>query len=107
MTRLSRPCYDKAHRCPGWAGGGMKSAKVTRCKGGYVRTKVPDLPIDEEWVAQHGFQGKHPGVAVWHPGYCTKCAVVTIPWALTRLDPTRFPHWARWQWWRLVRRFRR
>ena len=34
--RISRPCYDKRHRCPGWAGGGMLFAKVTRCNGGYI-----------------------------------------------------------------------
>lgn len=34
--RLSRPCYDKMHRCPGWAGGGWRYAKRYRCRDGYV-----------------------------------------------------------------------
>ena len=32
--RISRPCYDKPYRCPGWAGGGMRYAKVDRCSNG-------------------------------------------------------------------------
>lgn len=47
--RLSRPCYDKAHRCPGWAGGGWKSARRDRCPGGYVTTTTPDLLDPAEW----------------------------------------------------------
>lgn len=32
--RLSRGCYDKRHRCPGWAGGGMKYAEKNLCDDG-------------------------------------------------------------------------
>lgn len=52
MIRISRPCYDKRHRCPGWAGGGMLYAKVTRCDGGYI---------------EHG------------QSRCNKCNVVILP----------------------------
>lgn len=31
---VSRPCYDKPHRCPGWAGGGMRYAEVDLCAHG-------------------------------------------------------------------------
>lgn len=55
--RLSRPCYDKPHRCPGWAGGGMKYAKTERCHGGHVTARSP-----------------------WWFGRCDTCGVVTWPW---------------------------
>lgn len=38
--RLSRPCYDKMHRCPGWAGGGMRYAKTKHCYGGHLQGDI-------------------------------------------------------------------
>ena len=32
--RVSRPCYDKYWRCPGWAGPGLRYAKRERCDSG-------------------------------------------------------------------------
>lgn len=55
--RLSRPCYDKSHRCPGWAGGGGKYAKVKKCKHGRItfkygfgRCNVCDVIVLPSWV---------------------------------------------------------
>jgi hypothetical protein len=43
--RLSRGCYDKFHRCPGWAGGGLKYAKEDRClHGGLMLSKSQGDP---------------------------------------------------------------
>jgi len=42
MRRLSRGCYDKFHRCPGWAGGGPKYAKTHRCNNGKVQVDYED-----------------------------------------------------------------
>ncbi len=67
--RISRPCYDKPHRCPGWIGGGMKWAKVERCKSGRI-----DLYDHKLWK--------------WRLGKCDTCDVRTIPWVLTRLAPS-------------------
>lgn len=84
--RLSRPCYDKPHRCPGWAGGGMHYADDSHpCNNGSIRTRKPD-PYPGEYV--------YPATAKWRFGHCTKCDVVTWPWALRRLDPT---------WWKGMR----
>lgn len=35
--RLSRPCYDKFHRCPGWVGGGPRYPRgESRCGSGRI-----------------------------------------------------------------------
>ncbi|GAB2734711.1 hypothetical protein GCM10027273_12030 [Nocardioides pakistanensis] len=87
MTRISRPCYDKPHRCPGWAGGGMFSAKVDRCADGRVTVKPrwsEVIPVAE------GLFDDHPGAHPLRFGHCAACGVTTWPWATRRLDP---------QWW--------
>jgi hypothetical protein len=74
--RLSRPCYDKSHRCPGWAGGGMRSAKVDRCRDGRV-----------------GGGRYYEGPAWrWRFHRCDVCDVVTLP------DVVR---WLDFRWWKL------
>lgn len=73
--RLSRSCYDKWHRCPGWAGGGWHYPKgPDRCEGGY-------LQID--WEARF---------VRWRFWKCNKCDVVIWPWHTRWLDPT----WVMW-----------
>jgi hypothetical protein len=77
--RLSRPCYDKPHRCPGWAGGGMRYAKVDRCDGGR-------LDIYRSWWQ-------------WRINRCDTCGVYVLPYVVRWLD---------WRWWGYVlRRFAR
>lgn len=76
--RLSRPCYDKPHRCPGWAGGGWKFPKKDRCVGGYI--------------ALH-YERAHPH---WRFGRCNRCDVVTTPFALRRLDPRYYYQIMEW-----------
>lgn len=70
--RLSRPCYDKPHRCPGWIGGGPKFGKVDRCEGGYIITRSR--------------VNSHPGEHPFRFGHCNKCGVVTWPWATRKLS---------------------
>jgi hypothetical protein len=88
-VRLSRPDYDKEHRCPGGiSGGGWKFSKVEHCVGGYVTVRVMD----------EGYPG-HPGKYRWHFGHCNRCDTVTWPVALCHLvDPTwwRFAVWRFW-----------
>ena len=84
--RLSRPCYDKPHRCPGWAGGGWKFGKVDRCRNGSIRTST----------------GEYPGVRRWRFGRCTKCDVVTWPYHIRLLDPSNYVMEARLRWQRLL-----
>ena len=76
--RLSRPCYDKPHRCPGWAGGGPKVAKAYLCNNGSIRTRVPmtDCPGEFEYPASRPFRF----------GHCTKCDTVTWPWITRKLS---------------------
>lgn len=81
MFRLSRPCYDKPHRCPGWAGGGAYMAKEQRCDGGSIRTRHPYPGIPGEF--------QYPGAKKWSFGHCNQCNVVTIPFAWTRFAPAR------------------
>ena len=91
MRRLSRPCYDKAHRCPGWAGGGMKYAKTTRCADGRIEVAVVEPPVSVDGVSYGEPSLGHPGTHPWRPGRCNTCNVITIPFALRRLDPTWWP----------------
>lgn len=88
--RLSRTCYDKAHRCPGWAGGGIHSAKVSRCPSGSIRTR--DMRIGEE-DGRRVVYGRYPSEDKWRFGHCTDCDVVTWPVITRWLDPG----WLRWQ----------
>lgn len=68
--RLSRPCYDKPWRCPGWAGGGMKYAKVDHCDNGRMLGWRGDL----RWPHLRFHR-------------CDTCNVVTWPSALRWLSP--------------------
>lgn len=72
--RVSRPCYDKLRRCPGWAGGGLRYARVRRCDNGYLKTYDEDgmLPL---WR--------------WRLYRCPKCQVIVLPY-MTR--------WLDWRW---------
>jgi hypothetical protein len=81
-VRLSRPCYDKPHRCPGWAGGGTLYPKGdSRCDNGHIRTWSEDTD-----------NGMLP---FWHLRFlpCDTCDVVTLPYALRWLDW----RWLRWE----------
>lgn len=93
--RLSRPCYDKPHRCPGWAGGGWKYGKTDRCEnGGSIRVRKLD---------DSGHPG-HPAEFRWRFSHCTKCDVVTWPYSVRFVDPSNYvveikSLWQRLQWW--------
>jgi hypothetical protein len=85
--RFSRPCYDKYHRCPGWNGGGTRSAKVDRCEGGYLSYFTDDR-LKRLWR--------------WRFNQCPKCHVIVFPWVIRYVDPM---YWWRWKrrdlvrWW--------
>jgi hypothetical protein len=76
---FSRPCYDKPHRCPGRAGGGMQWALIARCQKGmlsapyyrryWLGTRCPDcglyvLPIAVEWL-DFRYRVRHPRWPWW------------------------------------------
>lgn len=64
--RISRPCYDKYNRCPGWAGGGWKHPKkdsrYPHCDDGSIKVDYED----RFWM--------------WKFWKCNKCDVVVLPW---------------------------
>lgn len=109
--RLSRPCYDKPHRCPGWAGGGWKSSNDKHpCDNGSIRTRVPKGDLTPFWD-----ELRYPGTDKWRFGRCVGskrkgtpgCGVVTIPWALRKLDPRWWMiYWYRFDNWRYFRKAR-
>lgn len=69
--RLSRPCYDKAHRCPGWAGGGMRFASPARCAGGSLR------------------DGRYYEGRLWRWRFNRHdCGVLVLPYVVRWVDPT-------------------
>lgn len=89
--RLSRPCYDKPHRCPGWAGGGWKRPKERRCRDGSVHTR-PRMVRDAEYG---DYEVSDPGTNRWRFGRCNKCDVVTVPFVWRYLDPRYWDSWTR------------
>jgi hypothetical protein len=72
--RLSRPCYDKVWRCPGWAGGGMRYAVRQRCDNGTLRI---------------GFGRKWWKFRFYH---CDTCDVLVLPYVIRYVD------WRDWKW---------
>lgn len=70
--RLSRPCYDKYHRCPGWAGGGLKYPRVERCHRGYIAREAVQA---DTW-------------SPWRLYGCTSCNVLVLPFYVRWVDPT-------------------
>lgn len=96
--RVSRPCYDKMHRCPGWAGGGNHYAKVDRCDNG-------SLP----WTCFEGRWWR------WRCNRCQRCGLLVWPYMIRYVDPTNWRSeitmtgWRIRQWfeWRQIRRERR
>lgn len=79
----SRPCYDKFHRCPGWAGGGLRYARVRRCASGYI--------------AYYNDDGMMP-LWRWRTYRCPKCQVIVLPYVIRYADP-------RWLGYRAARRW--
>ena len=81
MIRISRPCYDKMHRCPGWAGGGMRYAKADRCPNGgsitYYTTAYGSDQVKRLWK--------------WRVSRCPECGVFVLPYVIRYAD---------WRWWR-------
>lgn len=69
QTRLSRPCYDKPRRCPGWAGGGMMTAKRWRCGDGTARPLIL------------GFRR------------CKECGVIVLPYMVRWADWRWLRYW--------------
>jgi hypothetical protein len=82
--RISRPCYDKFGRCPGWNGGGIHNAKVHRCKGGHIRW-YKDEKLLRLWK--------------WRFHACDTCNVVVWPYVTRWLDygwwTWKFQDWRR------------
>jgi hypothetical protein len=66
--RVSRPCYDKFKRCPGWAGGGTRTARVRRCDNGFLY----DHYDKKLWE--------------WRFARCPKCNVLVLPSKVRWLD---------------------
>lgn len=78
--RVSRPCYDKMRRCPGWAGGGTRHARVRRCDNGYL----------QYWNREDGSEVR---AWKWRLNRCPKCKVLVLPYMVRWLDRG----WWRWK----------
>ena len=83
--KYSRPCYDKYHRCPGWAGGGWKYGKHKLCHGdGSGRVNVD---YEDRWWR-------------WKTHRCRQCDVVVLPYMIRYTSPRQW-------WYSIERKFRR
>lgn len=80
-VRISRPCYDKYRRCPGWAGGGTRWASRQRCANG----SLVDAFDRRAWR--------------WRINRCPVCGVWVLPYVV------RYADWRYWGW--VVDRWRR
>lgn len=78
--RVSRPCYDKYHRCPGRNGGGLRYAKVIRCKKGLL-PYLTDRKLGR-----------------WRVNRCPECRVWVLPYVIRYADPS----WLGYRAWRLA-----
>lgn len=76
--RISRPCYDKYRRCPGWAGPGFKYAKVEHCDNGFITFR--DSP---RWK--------------WLIHRCPKCQIIVLPYYIRWADPTWYRFVVDWE----------
>lgn len=75
--RLSRGCYDKFHRCPGWNGGGPKWPKgPTRCDSGRIQ-----VDYSARWWRFRFWRCNECDVVVWP--YATRC--LSVPWLFWEL----------------------
>lgn len=81
--KISRPCYNKMHQCPGWAGGGMKFAEVTRCDSGSLGDELYDKRL---WK--------------WRTNRCGTCGLLVLPCMVRWVDPGWWRHTFRMWWWR-------
>jgi hypothetical protein len=79
MVRISRPCYDKFHRCPGWNGGGPHYAKVSRCDGGSLGAAYEK----RAWK--------------WRFHRCPKCRVWVFPYVTRYLSIPLLFHEIKWR----------
>lgn len=79
----------------------LTALRSTGAPNGSIRTRVTDpTPISADEFSIWGQQYLYPGVAKWHPGYCNKCDVVTVPYALRWLDWQYVLNWRIKDWWR-------
>lgn len=84
IKRVSRQCYDKPHRCPGWAGGGWKYTPESICDSSYVDW-YGHQEADGTWVDKR--------FKKWRLNVCRdKCGTLVLPYATRYVDPT-------WYWW--------
>jgi hypothetical protein len=70
--KLSRGCYDKYRRCPGWAGGGWKLAETRLChgdNGGYL-----NVDYNASWWK-------------WKIHRCDNCDVIVLPYMFRWTSP--------------------
>ena len=86
--RIRRHCYDKPHRCPGWAGGGRRYPKPgkTVCKNGSLRW---DMYEQRFWRFR------------FHR--CAKCGTVAVPIVVKYLDPF---YWVDWELGHVIRNWK-
>ena len=107
--KLSRPCYDKPHRCPGWAGGGWTYGGVQHCHDGSITFGMTREECATLWQRYDTDPAAERELArqprLFALGQCTDCDVVVLPFWTRKLSPfwwRREAWWAlkNWLWWR-------
>jgi hypothetical protein len=86
VVPLSRPCYDKTHRCPGWAGGGVRSARVVRCRNGRLRRRgsMDAIYLGRGWA--------------WRFNRCDTCRLLVLPYVVRYVDLRWWTYRTRSRW---------
>lgn len=76
MRLITRPCYDKYDRCPGWAGAGVRPPRAPWCRSG---ARVLVDYSKPSWA--------------WRMHRCEACYVLVAPYVIRWVDPT-FLRWS-------------
>lgn len=109
--RLSRGCYDKFHRCPGWVGGGPRYPRGgSRCPAGHIQVDYEAAlwrfrfwPCDSCDVLVWPYATRWLSVPYWWQAIRRQAReesyIVTHEWRIARADGYDF-RWAAW--WVLV-----
>lgn len=71
--RISRPCYDKFWRCPGWAGAGWTFPQRDTCANGSGAEVI-------NWDR----------LPYWQMWRCPDCGMRVLPAVIRNIDPS---HW--------------
>jgi hypothetical protein len=91
--KIMRSNYDKAHRCPGWAGPALKGIEPSICASGSF---AKEFHIQQYWYNKDPY---------WRFHKCRTCGTVVLPSNFRKFDPVwwKFAAQRKWDNWKYER----